>query len=133
MSNAMTTTTGTASDIIIANHVLEHVVDFRRALAEVRRILRPEGMFVCSFPMDPKVDLLVEDPGVETDDERRRRYGQVDHMRLFGMGAPRFLREAGFLVEEMGASECPDEILPVVGPADYDINRLFVCRKGSGV
>lgn len=116
-------------DVVIANHVLEHVGDHRAAITEVRRILRPGGTFVCSFPMDPGVGLLVEDPGVRTDEERRRRYGQVDHMRLFGTGAGQMLREAGFAVKAIEGEGCPEEILPVVGPADYDMNLLFCCRK----
>ena len=54
-------------DIIICNHVLEHVDDFRKALKEMYRILRPGGSFICSFPMDPNVELLDEDPSVRTE------------------------------------------------------------------
>ena len=32
-------------DVVIANHMLYHVPDIPRALAEVRRVLRPEGRF----------------------------------------------------------------------------------------
>lgn len=116
-------------DVVIANHVLEHVEDYNAALAEVRRILRPSGAFICSFPMDPAVELLEEDPGVRTEEERRDRYGQVDHVRLFGAGAGRLLEEVGFAVEAIEGTACPEEIVPVVGPADYDINLLFCCRK----
>ncbi|MGR3762885.1 class I SAM-dependent methyltransferase [Rossellomorea sp. NS-SX7] len=35
-------------DIIIANHMLYHVPDRRKALKEVRRVLHPEGTFYCS-------------------------------------------------------------------------------------
>ena len=48
-------------DIIICNHVLEHVQDFRKALKEVHRILRKGGYFICSFPIDPNIELLDED------------------------------------------------------------------------
>ena len=116
-------------DVIFCNHVLEHVDDFRAALREMRRILRPGGSFVCSFPMDPNVELLDEDPSVRTAAERVRRFGQNDHQRVFGMGAEEFLTEAGFAVERIEGRDCPAEILPVVGPADYDANLLFRCTK----
>jgi SAM-dependent methyltransferase len=116
-------------DVIVCNHVLEHVDDFRKALKEMYRILRPGGSFICSFPMDPKVELLDEDPAVETEEDRIRRFGQNDHKRVFGMKADRFLTEAGFAVERIDGKDYPKEILPVVGPADYDINLLFRCVK----
>ncbi len=116
-------------DVIFCNHVLEHVDDFRAALKEMRRVLSSGGMFVCSFPMDPNVELLDEDPNVQTDEERIERFGQLDHKRVFGMNAERLLADAGFSVEKITGESCPEKILPVVGPADYDMNLLFCCTR----
>lgn len=116
-------------DVVIANHVLEHVDDFRKALREMYRILKPAGKFICSFPMDPKIELLDEEEEPLSLEERLRRFGQNDHKRVFGMKADQFLIEAGFEVETIRGEEYPEEILPVVGPADYDMNILFCCRK----
>ena len=116
-------------DVIICNHVLEHVDDFRKALKEVYRILRSDGMFICSFPMDPDLQTVDEDPGGLTEPERLKRFGQSDHRRVFGMDARMLLTEAGFTVERISGEDCPGSILPVVGPADYDINLLFCCQK----
>ena len=38
-------------DVIVCNHVLEHVDDFRIALKELHRLLCPGGSLICSFPM----------------------------------------------------------------------------------
>ncbi len=116
-------------DVIICNHVLEHVGDFRAALKEAKRILCPGGIFICSFPMDPKVEMLDEENELLPAEVRLQRFGQVDHRRVFGMKAAKFLTEAGFAVETIKGEDYPEEILPVVGPADYDINLLFCCRK----
>lgn len=116
-------------DVVVCNHVLEHVDDFRKALRELYRILRKGGSLICSFPMDPNVELLEEDPSVTTEADRIRLYGQNDHKRVFGMKADQFLREVGFTVKKISGDKCPDVILPIVGPADYDINVLFRCVK----
>lgn len=116
-------------DVVIANYVLEHVDDFRVALRELNRILTPGGSLICSFPMDLNVELIEEDPNVDTPEEQLRLYGQNDHKRIFGMHADQFLEEAGFAVETIKGEDYPEEILPVVGPADYDMNILFWCKK----
>ena len=116
-------------DVIVCNHVLEHVDDFRVSLNELYRILRKRGILICSFPMDPKVELLDEETNALSDRERISRFGQNDHKRVFGRKADYFLREAGFTVKLISGEKCPDAILPIVGPADYDINLLFLCIK----
>ena len=85
-------------DVVICNHVLEHVDDFKMALREMFRILRPEGTFICAFPMDPQLDLVDEDSNVVSEEERLERFGQNDHKRVFGMNADVFLLEVGFEV-----------------------------------
>lgn len=116
-------------DVIICNHVLEHVDDYKTALTEMQRVLRSGGSFICSFPMDPNIDLVDEDDGVKTAKERLEKFGQIDHKRVFGMNAGRLLEEAGFSVKTINGEECSDEILPVVGPAGYDMNVIFCCYK----
>ena len=116
-------------DVIICNHVLEHVDDFKLALREMYRILRSSGSFICSFPMDPAIELVDEDPNIQTAEERFLRFGQDDHKRVFGMKAEQLLSDAGFTVEIINGADYPEEILPVVGPADYDMNILFRCVK----
>ena len=116
-------------DVVICNHVLEHVDDFRLALKELYRILRPGGRLICSFPMDPKVELVCEEVNELSPEERIRRFGQYDHKRVFGMHADQLLAEAGFTVDVISGKACPQDILPVIGPGDYDMNCLFDCRK----
>ena len=116
-------------DFVFCNHVLEHVDDFRTALKEVCRILKPGGSLICSFPIDPLVKTVDEDETAKTDNEHYKRYGQVDHKRVFGVCADQLLVQAGFTVEVINGNDYSVAILPVVGPADYDINQLFCCSK----
>ena len=37
------------------------------------------------------------------------------------------LKKAGFEVSLIEGDACPKKILPVVGPAEYDVNYLFLC------
>lgn len=121
--------TDNSIDIIICNHVLEHVDDFRTALKELFRILKHNGILICSFPMDKNIEYLDEETSLITDKERYERFGQNDHKRVFGKRSDLFLCEAGFDVAVISGDNYPSNILPVVGPADYDINLLFCCRK----
>ena len=56
-------------------------------------------------------------------------YGQADHLRIFGADSEKLLENAGFVVSRIEGDKMPDAILPINGPADYDVNYLFVCRK----
>ncbi len=115
-------------DVIICNHVLEHVDDYMTALKEVRRILSPGGILLCSFPVSPDVDMVYEDPDAVTKELRLMRYGQSDHIRLFGINADRLISSAGYEVALIRGEDYEAKILPVTGPSRYDINRLFLCK-----
>jgi SAM-dependent methyltransferase len=69
-------------DAVLCSHVLEHVPDDRKALAELHRILRPGGWACLLVPMhDAPTD---EDPTCADPAERTRRFGQHDHLRIYG-------------------------------------------------
>jgi SAM-dependent methyltransferase len=85
-------------DVILCNHVLEHIPDDRRAMSELHRILRPGGWAVLMTPIGKNVDVSVE--GAADDPaERLERFGQEDHVRLYGQDFYARLREAGFAVD----------------------------------
>lgn len=85
-------------DFLICNHVLEHVADDRRAMAEVQRVLRPGGWAILMCPVDRRRAATLEDPAVRTAAQRHRVYGQSDHLRLYGRDYADRLAEAGFAV-----------------------------------
>lgn len=122
-------------DVVFCNHVLEHVPDYKKALHELYRILKPGGMLICSFPIDIRYetvqedDALIGDDSPQADRERICKFGQKDHLRVFGRDSRKLLEEAGFVVSVIDGDTMPEEIMPVVGPADYDSNKLFVCEK----
>ena len=85
-------------DAIIANHVLEHVPDDKRAISELFRVLRPGGFALLQVPIAQRLARTLEDVPVYTDAERERVYGQRDHLRLYGLDYPERLEQAGFAV-----------------------------------
>jgi SAM-dependent methyltransferase len=85
-------------DIVICNHVLEHIRDDRRAMRELCRGLRPAGWAVLQVPMSFVLDRTIEDPSADTPEKRFRLFGQEDHVRIYGRDYVDRLREAGFQV-----------------------------------
>ncbi len=82
-------------DVVIANHVLEHVADDRRAVAEIRRVLRPGGHAILQTPFSAKLATTWEDTGIDTPAARTEAFGQDDHVRLFGRDIFQRIASAG--------------------------------------
>ena len=70
-------------DAIICNHVLEHVSSDRAAMAEILRILKPDGWALLQVPIALALDKTIEDPTAKTEADRIRLFGQSDHVRLY--------------------------------------------------
>jgi SAM-dependent methyltransferase len=88
-----------AFDVVMCNHVLEHVDDDRRALREMRRVLAPAGRAIIMSPIDEDLAETVEDPTVVTPQERDRVFGQSDHLRRYGRDFAQRVAAEGFDVQ----------------------------------
>jgi SAM-dependent methyltransferase len=86
-------------DLVYAGHVLEHVPDDVRAMTEIHRVLRPGGQALLPVPMWGTTTR--EDPDVTDPAEREQRFGQADHVRMYGHDGvlEQRLRSVGFGVE----------------------------------
>ncbi|WP_165848466.1 class I SAM-dependent methyltransferase [Mesorhizobium delmotii] len=91
-------------DLVICNHVLEHVDD-KKALAELRRVLRPSGTLLLMFPIIEGWATTYENPDVLTPQARLAHFGQEDHVRYFGADVRDRIRTAGFRLAEFTAEE----------------------------
>lgn len=87
-------------DVVICNHVLEHVEDDKKAMKELYRILRPNGFAILQVPMDTDNARTEEDPSITDPKERERLYRQKDHVRLYGLDYSHRLEKAGFKVKQ---------------------------------
>ena len=83
-------------DVILCNHLLEHVADDRKALCELYRILKPGGWGILLSPVEADYEQTFEDDTITDPDERTRIFGQYDHRRIYGADYPDRLRAAGF-------------------------------------
>jgi hypothetical protein len=88
-------------DVILCNHVLEHIPDHKKALKELFRVMKPGGWGVFQVPQDPGLEHTFEDDSITDRAERARIFGQYDHVRIYGKDYPQILRAAGFLVREV--------------------------------
>lgn len=86
-------------DVVICNHLLEHVDDDMAAMRELYRIMRPGGWGIVLSPVDAARAETFEDPSVTDPAERTRLFGQYDHRRIYGRDYADRLRRAGFDVE----------------------------------
>lgn len=83
-------------DLVIANHVLEHVADDAQALAEIHRVLRPGGLAILQTPYSAMLQTTFEDVGIVSKSAREHAYGQDDHVRLYGQDIFFRFAAAGF-------------------------------------
>ena len=90
-----------AFDAIICSHVLEHIPDDRQAMRELRRVLARGGTAILLVPINLTAEATAEDPAVTDPAERRRLYGQENHLRLYGRDFVERLSEAGFQVQTL--------------------------------
>ena len=73
-------------DLIICNHVLEHIIDDKKAFSEIYRVLRPGGLAILQVPYTNLLRVSIEDMSVATGPDpwlRNRLFGQENHVRLY--------------------------------------------------
>src|SRR5712691_998257 len=115
-------------DIFLCSHVLEHIPDDRKAMRELRRILKPSGFGIVLVPLIPGIDETHEDPKIDTIALRWKYYGMGDHVRQYGKrDFIDRLTAAGFAVEQLGIDYFGAEIFKRAGIADNSV--LYVVRK----
>ena len=116
-------------DVMICSHVLEHVDDDRAAMREMHRVLRPGGWAAILVPMANQKS-TIEDPSVVSPLERTQRFGQADHVRLYGRDIRNRLEFAGFAVRlENYTSELSDHVIRTCGLKPRSQGDIYLCAK----
>ena len=117
-------------DLIICNHVLEHVDHPEKALAEFHRVLVPNGRLVAQTPYSPVLRHTFEMTKAAPEAFATYYYGQNDHVRLFGSDIADYFREAGFA----GDLYPHTSVLGAIDPDTYGCNGrepFFFFAKGD--
>lgn len=84
-------------DFIICYHVLEHIENDHKAIAELFRVLKPTGICILQTPF--KDGEIYEDFSITTPSERLKAFGQNDHVRIYSReGLKNRLEKEGFQV-----------------------------------
>ena len=86
-------------DVVICNHVLEHILDDRVAMKELYRVLKPGGWAILQVPVSITSAETFEDASITEQADRERVFGQFDHVRIYGRDYPARLEQAGFKVK----------------------------------
>lgn len=85
-------------DVVIANHVLEHIDEDRKAMGELFRLLKPGGMAVLSVPLNASRQQTYENPAITDPAQRFAHFSAEDHQRYYGLDFTERLAAAGFQV-----------------------------------
>jgi SAM-dependent methyltransferase len=91
-------------DVILCSHVLEYVFDDMKALAEFKRILKPEGYAILQSKIEQNRDKTFEDREADTSQKKMDVFGQPDLHRIYGKDFIDRLQSSGFeiCVEKYG-------------------------------
>lgn len=88
-------------DVILCNHVLEHIPNDKKAMQELHRVMKNGGWGVFQIPQDLNREITFEDDSITNKKERAKIFGQYDHVRIYGRDFFDKLREVGFKVDEV--------------------------------
>ncbi len=92
-------------DFFLCSHVLEHVPDDRKAIAELYRILKPGKCGILMVPICLTLQSTYENPAIVSEAERWKHFGQNDHLRIYAKND--FIQKtkaAGFTVHQLDIS-----------------------------
>ena len=127
-------------DILIAFDALEHVLDYKKALEEINRVLSSKGWGIFTVPQKDNLLVTYEDSTITTPQERIEHFGISDHLRIFGDDFAEIVADKGFSVTTVDELMFSDEIQkkhvlfpPMLSkhPLASNFRKVFFCQKNS--
>jgi hypothetical protein len=124
-------------------------------MLEMYRVLKDDGVLLAMIPQKMHLDKTYEDPKIITPADRKKVFGQHDHVRLYGMDFSTRLKECGFyieiyyikgqekyiekmiydekhLIDSAGNTDTMYDLIPKNNRTKYNLNLvdlLYVCTK----
>ena len=115
-------------DVVICNHVLEHVKDDKKVMQEFYRVMNKGGWGIFQVPIDKNNKQTIEDPNITDPKDRERIYWQSDHLRLYGLDYSKKLQKVGFKVTESNfINELEEELVNKYALPKDEI--IYFCEK----
>ena len=126
-------------DVILCNHVLEHIPNDTLALKEIYRVLKSQGKALISVPLFNKA---FEDPTITSPEDRKHYFYQEDHVRAYNFDLINSrLLSTGFKVNYYSSAKLPlfyQQQLALDNKSEGQKympkehrNSIFVCEKVS--
>jgi SAM-dependent methyltransferase len=116
-------------DVVIANHILEHIPDDKKAMREIYRVLGPQGVALLQVPYSETLAVTIEEPGISDPEQQAARFGQRDHVRIYALSDyVQRLEAAGFRVRLLG----PAVLAVFRGYAIQENETVVLCYRPVG-
>jgi len=91
-------------DLVICNHILEHVNEDIDAMKEICRVLKPNGKAILQVPIAKNTYQTYEDFTITSSQNREHFFGQFDHVRIYGQDYIERIKSAGLKVNRINIS-----------------------------
>lgn len=115
-------------DVIMCNHVLEHVEDDKKVMNEFYRVMKKNGWGIFQVPIDMNREETFDDPSITDPREREKHYWQADHVRLYGKDYGKKLQEAGFdVIEDNFIDQIGEKLVNRYALPKGEI--IYLCKK----
>lgn len=72
-------------NMVIANHIMEHIPNDVLAMREIHRVLQPGGIAVLQVPFSETIANTLEEPGIQDPQKQSALFGQKDHVRIYAL------------------------------------------------
>jgi glycosyltransferase involved in cell wall biosynthesis/ubiquinone/menaquinone biosynthesis C-methylase UbiE len=114
-------------DMIQCCHVLEHIAEDTKAMKEIYRILKQDGIALIMVPL--RGETTSEDLSIIDPTEREKLFGQADHVRYYGIDIADKLMQTGFnVILHKTSSLFTQDEMSKMGLVE---DTIFICQKNK--